>query len=130
MSVADQPAEGFDALYGVVLSDVEPEQVLAELSVREDLRDRSGGVHGGVLAALAESAACAGTRLGVEGAGYGATGLSNFTTRLAPIAGATLRARATRRHAGRTTWVWEVEIVDDSERICSFSRVTVAIRET
>jgi 1,4-dihydroxy-2-naphthoyl-CoA hydrolase len=40
-----------------------------------------------------------------------------------------IHATAVRRHRGRTTWVWEVEIADDQGRISAHSRVTVAIRD-
>ncbi len=40
-----------------------------------------------------------------------------------------MHATATRRHRGRTTWVWEVEIADGDGRVCVTGRVTVAIRE-
>jgi 1,4-dihydroxy-2-naphthoyl-CoA hydrolase len=39
-----------------------------------------------------------------------------------------VHARAVRRHRGRTTWVWEVEITDDQGRLCALVRMTVAVR--
>ena len=30
--------------------------------------------------------------------------------------------------AGRTTWIWDVELSDDEGRVCAVSRVTVAVR--
>ena len=50
-----------------------------------------------------------------------AQGLSNQTCFLRPILDGTIHAVARRRHRGRTTWVWEVEITDDegaSARSC------------
>ena len=38
-------------------------------------------------------------------------------------------AVARRRHRGRTTWVWEVEITDDEQRLCALVRMTIAVRE-
>jgi acyl-coenzyme A thioesterase PaaI-like protein len=40
-----------------------------------------------------------------------------------------MHATATRRHRGRTTWIWEVEIADDAGRRCVTGRVTVAVRD-
>ena len=33
-----------------------------------------------------------------------------------------------RRHRGRTTWIWEVDITDDAGRLCALVRMTVAVR--
>jgi uncharacterized protein (TIGR00369 family) len=56
-------------------------------------------------------------------------GLSNQTSFLRPITEGTIHAKATRRHKGRTTWVWEVEIFDDDGNLCVLTRMTVAVRE-
>ena len=37
-------------------------------------------------------------------------------------------AVAIRRHRGRTTWVWEVEMYDGEGRLCTLTRMTVAVR--
>jgi 1,4-dihydroxy-2-naphthoyl-CoA hydrolase len=58
-----------------------------------------------------------------------AMGLSNLTSFLRPITEGTIHAVAHARHRGRTTWVWEVEMLDDLQRPCVLSRVTVAVRD-
>ena len=55
--------------------------------------------------------------------------MSNLTSFLRPVTGGTIHAQATCKHAGRTTWVWEVEMTDDRRRLCATSRVTIAVRE-
>ena len=40
-----------------------------------------------------------------------------------------MNALASRRHRGRTTWVWDVEITDDEGRVCALVRITIAVRE-
>jgi 1,4-dihydroxy-2-naphthoyl-CoA hydrolase len=64
----------------------------------------------------------------VIGEGNTAMGLSNQTSFLRPVTEGAIHASARARHRGRTTWVWEVEAVDDAERLCALSRITVAIR--
>ena len=32
------------------------------------------------------------------------------------------------RHRGRTTWIWDVEITDDDDRLCVLTRMTIAVR--
>jgi len=60
--------------------------------------------------------------------GNSAMGQSNATSFLRPVREGTVRARARRVHAGRTTWVWNVDLTDDDERLCAVSRVTIAVR--
>jgi len=119
----------FDALYGLELTDCSDSVVRARVRVRDELTQSAGLVHGGVYSAICEAVACRGTDAGVDGAGRAAVGLSNLTTTLHPIAGGTIHATARRRHRGRTTWVWEVEISDDEQRRCAVARVTVAVRD-
>jgi uncharacterized protein (TIGR00369 family) len=56
-------------------------------------------------------------------------GLSNQTSFLRPITGGTIEALAVRRHRGRTTWVWEVEMSDNQGRLCTLTRMTIAVRD-
>ena len=128
-SLPDDPFAGtFDGLYGLVVDAMDDELVRAHVPVRDDLRQPMGLVHGGVFASIAESLASAATHRAVEGEGRSAQGLSNQTSFLRPILEGTIHAVARRRHKGRTTWLWEVEITDDQERLCALVRMTIAVR--
>ncbi len=118
---------GFDALYGLVLTEVGEERMCGQVAVTDDLKQGLGLVHGGVHAAIAESLASWGTMAANQG--KLASGLSNQTSFLRPVTDGTIHAIAIRKHGGRTTSVWEVELYDDQRRLCVLSRVTVAIRE-
>jgi 1,4-dihydroxy-2-naphthoyl-CoA hydrolase len=122
------PLGGYDALYGLEVLEVHDELVTAEVKVRDDLRQPFGLVHGGVLASIAETLASLGTAVVVVPEGNAAMGLSNSTSFLRPILDGTIHARAIRRHRGRTTWIWDVEITDDDERLCAMTRMTIAVR--
>jgi 1,4-dihydroxy-2-naphthoyl-CoA hydrolase len=119
---------GFDLLYGLELLDYGPEEVRAQVAVREELKQPAGLVHGGVYAAVAESLASLATALAVAGEGNTAMGLSNSTSFLRPITEGVIHARASRIHGGRTTWVWDVEFSDDAGRLCAVTRMTIAVR--
>ena len=122
------PVMGFDALYGLELTEVSPEQATARGAVHDELRQPYGLVHGGVYAAIAESLTSIATFRSVMEDGKSAMGLSNQTSFLRPITEGHINARAIRRHAGATTWVWEVEMSDDQDRLCAITRMTVAVR--
>ena len=119
---------GFDALYGLEVLEVTGDLVRAQVTVRDELKQPFGLVHGGVLASIAETLASLGTALVVVPEGNGAAGLSNSTSFLRPLLEGTIHATARRRHRGRTTWIWDVEISDDAGRLCALSRMTIAVR--
>jgi uncharacterized protein (TIGR00369 family) len=119
---------GFDGLYGLELLTMDDETVTAQVAVRAELLQPAGLVHGGVFASIAESICSFATWSAVQPAGQTAQGLSNQTSFLRPVTGGTIHATARRRHRGRSTWVWEVDITDDEGRLCALVRMTVAVR--
>lgn len=120
---------GFDAFYGLEVLSANEEEVRARVTVRDELKQPGGLVHGGVFASIAESIASLATWAAVRADGLSAQGLSNQTSFLRPITEGTIHAHARRRHRGRTTWVWEVDITDDDGRLCALVRMTVAVRQ-
>lgn len=122
-------AQGFDGLFGLELTEVSDDRVSGRVVVRDELKQPYGLVHGGVYASIAESLASLGTGAVVARSGKVAMGLSNQTSFLRPITAGTIHGVAMRRHAGRSTWVWEVEMSDDQGRLCVLSRMTVAVRD-
>lgn len=119
---------GFDALYGLEVLEYSDELVRARVAVTDDVKQPLGLVHGGLFASIAESITSIATAMAVMGEGNAAMGLSNLTSFLRPITEGTVHATARRRHRGRTTWMWDVEISDDADRLCAVSRMTVAVR--
>jgi uncharacterized protein (TIGR00369 family) len=121
--------DSFDGLYGLEITECSDETVRARVEVRDAVKQPMGLVHGGVYASMAESMASFGTAAAVAAEGKVAVGLSNQTSFLRPITEGQIHAVARRRHSGRTTWIWDVEISDDAGRACALSRMTIAVRE-
>jgi uncharacterized protein (TIGR00369 family) len=128
MQDINQAMTGFDRHYGLEILEYGDEQVRAQVHVGEHHKQPAGLVHGGLYAAIAESTASLATAHAVMRDGDTAMGLSNSTSFLRPITHGTVHAVAYRRHRGRTTWVWDVEITDDDGRLCAITRMTVAVR--
>jgi 1,4-dihydroxy-2-naphthoyl-CoA hydrolase len=122
-------ATGFDGLYGLEVTELSPERVAGSVAVRDELKQPAGLVHGGVYAAIAESLASIATAIAVGPDRKLAMGLSNQTSFLRPITEGTIHAIGIRKHRGRSTWVWEVEMSDDRGRLCVLTRMTVAVRD-
>ena len=118
----------FDALYGLEVLEIGAEHARGRVAVRDEVRQPFGLVHGGVYASIAESLTSMATHEAVQVDGLTAQGLSNQTSFLRPILEGTVHAEARRRHRGRTTWVWEVDITDDQGRLCALVRMTIAVR--
>jgi 1,4-dihydroxy-2-naphthoyl-CoA hydrolase len=124
-----EAAVGFDALYGLEIIEASGDVVRGRVVVRDELKQPAGLVHGGVYAAISESLASYGTALAVMPDGGVAMGLANNTSFMRPISSGAIHATARPRHRGRSTWVWEVELVDDDDQLCVLTRVTIAVRE-
>ena len=104
----DQPA--FARLLGFRLVSAEPDEVLAELSVTEDLSNCNGVMHGGAIMALADNIGGTATMINLP-QGKTTTTLESKTNFLRPIRiGDTARARCVPLHKGRTTMVWQTTI--------------------
>ena len=114
---------------GLHLDEVGPTEVTGWIDLGPEHHQPWGLVHGGIYAAMAESLASWATALIVVPQGQMAMGLSNNTSFLRPISEGTIHGLATRRHRGRMTWVWDVDISDDDGRLCATSRVTIAVRD-
>ena len=121
--------DGFEGLFGLQIIELNDERARARVTVRDELKQPAGLVHGGVYASIAESLASWATAAVVAPEGKVAVGLSNQTSFLRPITEGSIEALAVRRHRGRTTWIWEVEVSDAQGRLCALTRMTIAVRD-
>ncbi len=121
--------ETLGGILGFEHLEVGEERATGRFTVENRHKQPFGLVHGGTFAALAEGLASDATFRAVAPNGFSAQGMSNNLSFLRPIFAGTVHAEATRRHRGRTTWVWDVDMTDDQGRLCATSRVTIAVRE-
>lgn len=128
MGQTETAPTGFAEAIGVEWVNLDPDDARARIEVGPRHLQPYGVVHGGVFAALAESLTSAATYVAVREDGMVAIGQANDTAFLRPITDGYVNARATPRHRGRTTWVWDVEVTDDEGRPCALSRMTIAVR--
>jgi uncharacterized protein (TIGR00369 family) len=118
----------FDRLYGLELSPAEDGVVRGHVQVATKVTQPMGLVHGGVYASVAEALASIGTNQLVSREGRVALGMSNHTSFVRGVREGGVHGIARLVHRGNSTWLWEVEMVDDAERLCAVSRVTIAVR--
>jgi 1,4-dihydroxy-2-naphthoyl-CoA hydrolase len=120
--------ETLGGILGFEHVEVGPDRATARFEVASQHKQPFGLVHGGTFAALAEGLASQATAEAVGPEGMVAQGMSNNLNFLRPVFAGTVHAEAVRRHRGRTTWVWDVDITDSEGRLCCTSRVTIAVR--
>ncbi|MGH2906616.1 MAG: PaaI family thioesterase [Solirubrobacterales bacterium] len=121
--------EDLNAALGFTVDEIEIDRVTGHAPVTNKIKQPFGIVHGGAHAAFAETLASVGTYRAVAEAGKVAMGMSNQTQFLRSVTEGTIHAEAKAIHRGSTTWVWDVELTDDQNRVVAVSRVTIAVRE-
>lgn len=120
--------QSLNDVLGFKVDEFDDERITGSFEVEDRVRQPFGIVHGGAYAAFAETLASVGTYFAVEANGEIAVGQNNDTSFMRPVASGTVHANGTRRHRGRTTWIWDVEFTDDQGRVCAISRITIAVR--
>jgi 1,4-dihydroxy-2-naphthoyl-CoA hydrolase len=118
----DRPEGGFVKLLGVRVEQASGDRVVLSCPVTPDLHQPYGLVHGGVHAALAETAASVGAALWFGDRGV-VVGVSNHTDFLRAVREGELRAEATPLARGRTSQLWLVEISDGQGRLAAHAKV-------
>ena len=102
---------------GITVRVAEPERVVCELTVRDELCTSGDIMHGGAIMAFADTVGALGTIVNLR-EGQGTTTLESKTNFFAGSSvGARLIAEATPLHRGRRTQVWETRITNEQGRL-------------
>lgn len=117
----------FVGLLGIEILEMEEGRALGRLEVRPELLAPNGYLHAGTVVTLADTLAGYGCWANLP---EGATGFttaelkSNF---LGTARSGELTCTATLRHAGRTTQVWDAEVINDQGKTIALFRCTQMI---
>jgi 1,4-dihydroxy-2-naphthoyl-CoA hydrolase len=118
-----------DGALGTEVLEATDDLVRGRIEVKDSVRQPYGIVHGGAMAALAESLTSMGTARVVAREGKIAMGQEINASWMRPISSGHVNAVARARRKGRTAWNWDVEITDDDGRLCALLRATIAVRD-
>jgi 1,4-dihydroxy-2-naphthoyl-CoA hydrolase len=118
----DRLEVGLVKLLGMRFEEASADRVVLSCPVTPDLHQPFGLVHGGVHAALAETAASVGGALWFGDRGK-VIGVSNHTDFLRAVREGHLQAEATPLAQGRTSQLWQVEIRDEQDRLVAHAKV-------
>ncbi|HUJ88538.1 MAG TPA: PaaI family thioesterase [Burkholderiales bacterium] len=107
----------FPELLGIRLTEVTPERVLAELTVRAEICTTGGVMHGGAFMAFADTLGAVGTFANLP-PGARTTTIESKTNFIgaAPV-GSRVIGESTPVHRGRTTMVWQTRVSSESGKL-------------
>ena len=108
------------ALLGIRFVETSKERVVAELTIRDELRTVGGALHGGTLMAFADTVGAAATIVNLP-ANAGTTTLESKTNFFAAGREGVVRAEAIPLHRGKRTMVWQTRVTDESGRLLSLT---------
>jgi uncharacterized protein (TIGR00369 family) len=107
-------------LLGIEFLEAKPDRVVAQLTIRDELRTVGGALHGGTLMAFADTIGAAATVLNLP-EGAGTTTLESKTNFFAAGRSGAVRAESTPLHRGKRTMVWQTRVTDESGRLLSLT---------
>jgi uncharacterized protein (TIGR00369 family) len=108
------------ALLGIRFVETGKDRVVAELTIRDELRTVGGPLHGGTLMAFADTVGAAATIVNLP-PGAGTTTLESKTNFFAAGREGDVRAEATPLHRGKRTMVWQTRVTDATGRLLSLT---------
>ena len=118
-----RPPSAFMEVTGFVLDEVTPQRVTGSVALGPQHHQPYGIVHGGVYAAIVETAASMGAAAAAEQRGLGVVGVHNSTHFLRAVSEGRVDVEATPIQQGRTQQLWEVRITDDQGRAVALGQV-------
>ena len=104
------------ALLGIRFVEASKDRVVAELTIRDELRTFGGSLHGGALMAFADTVGATATALNLP-PGAGTTTIESKTNFFAAGREGVVRAESVPLHRGKRTMVWQTRMTDASERL-------------
>jgi uncharacterized protein (TIGR00369 family) len=119
----------FSKVLGIHLLCVEPERIVAEMPIRQELTTRHRAAHGGALMAFADTLGALGTIVNLP-PGASTTTLESKTNFFAPgQPGSTVRGESVPLHRGRRTMVWQTRITGENGRLLAMVTQTQIVLE-
>ncbi len=103
-------------LLGIRFVQASKDRVVAELTIRDELRTAGGALHGGTIMAFADTVGAAATMLNLP-PGAGTTTIESKTNFFAAGREGAVRAEAVPLHRGKRIMVWQTRITDESGRL-------------
>ncbi|MFT5141745.1 MAG: 1,4-dihydroxy-2-naphthoyl-CoA hydrolase [Rhodothermales bacterium] len=112
---------------GIEVVEVGSDFLRATMPVDDTTKQPHGILHGGASLALAETVGSVAAAFCVDQATHYCVGLEINANHLRAVTSGVVTATARPIHLGRSTQVWETTIRDESDRLVSIGRLTMAV---
>ena len=112
---------------GILITEVGPDYLCGTMPVDDRTRQPYGVLHGGASVVLAETLGSIAGYFCLEDQNTACVGLAINSNHIRSVASGLVTGRATPYHIGRTTHVWNIEIVNEAGKLVNVSRLTLAV---
>ncbi len=112
---------------GIEVSSLDKNMVTMTMPVDHRTHQPAGFLHGGANVALAETAASVGAYMNVNAEEYNVFGIEINANHVKSKREGIVTAKGTPVHIGKTTMVWEINIVDENDDLICISRCTIGV---
>lgn len=113
-------------LLGIRFTEIGENYLKASMPVDKRTHQPYGLLHGGASVVLAETLGSTGAMLAAE-PGKRVVGLDINANHIRGVREGLVVGTATPLHIGRTTQVWNIQIVDENDKLVCVSRLTMAV---
>jgi len=114
---------------GIEFTLIEKDRIVATMPVDQRTIQPYGLLHGGASVSLAETLGSVAAHCSIDFSKYQSVGLEINANHIRSARSGYVTGTAKPVHIGRSTHVWAIEIVDESEKLVCTSRITLAIIE-
>src|SRR3954453_24205771 len=118
-------AGNFQEVLGLEFVEASGDKAVLTCPVKPHLHQPYGILHGGVYCSIVETAASVAAAMWLGDKGH-VVGVANTTNFIRATRDGTLTATATPLQRGRTQQLWQVEVVDDTDRLVAHGQVRLA----
>jgi 1,4-dihydroxy-2-naphthoyl-CoA hydrolase len=112
---------------GIVFTAIGDDFIEATMPVDSRTKQPIGLLHGGANVVLAETLGSIAASLTINKEKQAVVGLEINANHLKSVREGLVKGTAKPIHLGKSTQVWEIKIVNEANRLCCISRLTIAI---
>jgi 1,4-dihydroxy-2-naphthoyl-CoA hydrolase len=114
---------------GIQITEVGEDYVRGTMPVDKRTHQPLGIMHGGASCVLAESLGSIAAQFCLDRTTHYAVGLDIHTTHIRSVSSGLVTGTAKPVHLGRSVQVWEINIVNEQDKLVSVTRLTVFVKE-
>jgi uncharacterized protein (TIGR00369 family) len=115
-TIAERQKGTLSDVLGIRWVEAGKDRLVAEITIRDDLRTVGGALHGGAIMAFADTVGATATFINLP-PGASTTTIESKTNFFAAGRAGVVRAESTPLHKGRRTMVWQTRITDEGGRL-------------